>query len=180
MHRPEGPRVTGVRSTPAGEDVGAEFGPALRFLRALWELNHSLESASRAMKRRLGVSGPERLFIRVVGLRPGLTPAAVAEILRVDRSSVTPVLKRLEQRRLVYRERDPLDRRSFHLSLTASGSRIDSMDTGTIEAAVAQIIAASPRREVETAAATLVGVARQLSARTAQAGKGRARRSTRR
>jgi DNA-binding MarR family transcriptional regulator len=161
--------MTRTRPTLASDDVAAEFGPALHFLRALWELNHSLESASRTMKRRLGVTGPERLFIRVVGQRPGITPAAIAEILRVDRSSVTPLLKRLEQRRLVRRERDLLDGRSVHLSLTASGSRIDSMDSGTIEAAVSQIIAASPQREVEMTAATLVRVARQLSAKTARA-----------
>jgi DNA-binding MarR family transcriptional regulator len=118
------------------------------------------------------VTGPERLFVRIVGQRPGVTPAAIAEILRVDRSSVTPLLKRLVRRRLVVREPDPLDGRSVHLSLTAAGTRIDSMDTGTIEAAVTQIIAASPRREVEVTAATLVRVARQLVAKTARA-KGR-------
>lgn len=161
--------ATRARPFRARDEVAAEFGPALSFLRALWELNHSLESASRAMKRRLGVTGPERLFIRVVGQRPGITPAAIAEILHVDRSSVTPLLKRLEQRQLVAREPDPADGRSFHLSLTPLGSRIDAMDTGTIEAALSRIIAASPRREVEITAVTLVRVARQLSAKTARA-----------
>ncbi|GEJ57133.1 MarR family winged helix-turn-helix transcriptional regulator [Anaeromyxobacter diazotrophicus] len=150
------------------DDLGAEFGPALSFLRALWELNHTLESASRAMKRHLGVTGPERLFIRIVGQIPGITPAAVAEILHLDRSSVTPLLKRVERRRLVRRDRDAADGRSFHLTLTPAGERIDALQTGTIEAAVGAAIAATAARDVDVTARTLGHVAGRLRASAAR------------
>ena len=152
----------------AGDAVDEHFGSALAFLRALWELNHALERASRAMKRRLGVTGPERLFIRVVGRLPGTTPARVADILRVDRSSVTPLLKRLERRRLVSREPVESDRRSVRLYLTGAGARIDAMKRGTIEAAVTEILAGSARRHVEVTASTLGRIARQLLEKTSR------------
>jgi MarR family transcriptional regulator, organic hydroperoxide resistance regulator len=136
---------------------------ALQFLRALWELNHALISASRSMKKHLGVTGPERLFIRLVGSKPGIAPAEIAEIMHVHRSTVTPLIKRLERRRLIARAGNPVDGRSFHLFLTPTGRRIDTTRDRTIEAIVGEAVAESSRREVETTAAMLTRVARRLS-----------------
>jgi MarR family transcriptional regulator, organic hydroperoxide resistance regulator len=138
---------------------------AFQFLRALWELNHALESASRSMKKQLGVTGPERLFVRVVGNQPGITPREIAGILRVDPSSVTLLIKRTEARRLVARGANPADGRSFHLYLTPAGQRVDALRAGTIEAVVGEGIAASSPAEVATASAILVNVARRLASK---------------
>jgi DNA-binding MarR family transcriptional regulator len=143
--------------------MGQEFGGAFGFLRALWELNHALESASRSMKKQLGVTGPERLFVRVVGVRPGTTPLEVARTLRVHPSSVTALIKRLEKKQLVARGVNPADARSFHLYLTPEGQRVDALRERTIEAGVREAIAASDQDDVATASALLVTIAQHLA-----------------
>jgi len=150
---------TDVRVSPAPDD---DMTAALRFLRALWRLNHALESASRRMKRTYGITGPERLFIRVVGQRPGITPSEVARILSVDRSTVTPLLKRLEARRIVRRIPNPADGRSFHIALMQAGALADELRVGTIESSVRGAIADTDPKDVATCAALLVKISERL------------------
>lgn len=49
---------------------------------------------------------------------------AVAELLAVDRTTLTAALKPLERRGLVKVKEDPTDRRGRRLSLTAKGIRL--------------------------------------------------------
>lgn len=113
----------------------AELGPVLEFLRALWALDHALQSASKRMEASLGVTGPQRFVIRMIGRFPGVSAGEVADLLHVHPSTLTGVLKRLEQRGLVTRRADPADARRALLALTAKGRRVDARRTGTVEAA---------------------------------------------
>jgi DNA-binding MarR family transcriptional regulator len=140
------------------------FGVDLQFLRALWELDHALESASRRMKSKFGVTGRERLVIRIVGESPGITPGELAGVLHVHPSTVTALLKRLEHRRLVLRRQDAADARRGQLTLSASGRAIDALRTGTIEADVTAALAHAPPAQVSGATELLVSVARSLLA----------------
>ena len=45
------------------------LGPTLDFLRLLWELDHALQRRSKRMARALGLTGPQRLVLRIVGDR---------------------------------------------------------------------------------------------------------------
>lgn len=146
--------------------TSAEFAEELQFLRALWELDHALESASRSMKTTLGVTGRERLIIRIVGERPGITPGELAEVLHVHPSTVTALLKRLERKRHVLRTTDAADARSSQLTLGASGRRLDALRTGTIEADVRAALSLAPAHQVSAAAELLVAIARRLRGRS--------------
>jgi hypothetical protein len=93
------------------------LGETIDFLRLIWRVDHALHQASKRMQASLGVTGPQRLVIRIVGRFPGLTAGQLAEILYVDPSTMTGVLERLERRCLGsparselggnHRERDP-------------------------------------------------------------------------
>ncbi len=155
--------IGSVRSRTPRSDGTADLGTALTFLRALWGVNHAMERFSRSMQKRHGVTGPERLFIRVVGRKPGITPAELADILQVHRSSITPLIKKLERRRLIVRKANPDDARSFHLELTPGGHRIDALREGTIEEAVRRSIASTQPPDVATTSAMLVKLARRLT-----------------
>lgn len=163
--------VAEVRRLADGAPDPSGFGAELRFLRALWELDHALESASRRMKVAFGVTGRERLFIRIVGQRPGLTPGEVAQVLHVHPSSVTAIVKRLEQRRLVARRSDDTDARSYRLALTPAGERINATRAGTIEAVVRDALAAAQPRDVAATSELLVTVARRLFEAGVEAGR---------
>src|ERR1700760_4323141 len=101
-----------------------------------WELVRALAVRSKRMGRTLGVTGPQRLVIRVVGQSPDATAREIAEVLGLHPSTLTGVLARLERQRMIQRKVDPDDRRRVRFRLSAEGRRIDRERKGTVEAAV--------------------------------------------
>src|SRR5688572_22044536 len=70
----------------------------LEFMRAVWSLFHGMAVRSKRMQRGLGVSGPQRMVIRVVGRRPGIAASEIAAALDLHPSTLTGILARLESR----------------------------------------------------------------------------------
>src|SRR5216683_732224 len=93
--------------------------PALDFLRLLWAIEHRLQRMSKRMEASLGVTGPQRLVLRIVGRFPGLSAGDLAHIVQLHPSTITGILQRLEGRGLLVRERDPEDNRRVRLRLKA-------------------------------------------------------------
>jgi MarR family transcriptional regulator, organic hydroperoxide resistance regulator len=144
--------------------IEGPLGSALEFLRLLWAVDHSLQTASRRMARRVGVSGPQRVVLRIVGRRPGISPAGLASLLHLHRSSVTPLIQKLETRGFLRRAPHPSDGRRVLLSLTPRGRRIDRLSTGTVEAAVRRTLARTPAARVAAAESLLASLEEALSA----------------
>lgn len=109
-------------------------------MRLLWALAHALDRTSKRMSHELGVTGPQRLVLRVVGLFPGISAGELAHILHVHPSTLTGVLQRLVQQRLLARSASETDRRRAHLRLTPRGVRINQMSAGTVEASVGRTL----------------------------------------
>ena|SRR5687767_5012564 len=118
----------------------ARLPDVLQFMRLLWAVVHGLDAASKRMAGTLGVTGPQRLVIRVVGLFPGVSAGDLARVLHVHPSTLTGVLRRLIAQGLLRRDGDRGDRRKAVLRLTARGRRIDGAQEGTIEAAVVRTL----------------------------------------
>ena len=112
----------------------------MAFMQSLWELSHALDVSSKRMEQSIGVTGPQRLVIRMVGQEPGRTASDIAEALGKHPSTLTGVLARLEERGLLLRAVDPADRRRARFTLTAGGKRIDRERRGTVEAACARAL----------------------------------------
>jgi MarR family transcriptional regulator, organic hydroperoxide resistance regulator len=113
----------------------------LDFMQLLWAVVHGLERSSKGMAADLGVTGPQRLVLRVVGLFPGVSAGDLAAVLHVHPSTLTGVLQRLVAQRMLVRVADPGDRRRAVLRLAPSGVRVNAQRRGTIEAAVAGALA---------------------------------------
>jgi DNA-binding MarR family transcriptional regulator len=120
-------------------------------MRALWALDHALQSASKRMEAKVGVTAPQRLVVRIVGRFPGISAGEVAEILHLHPSTLTGVLKRLEARGLVGRAADPKDGRRALLSLTPRGRKIDALRPGTVEATVRRVLQEVPPGSAQSA-----------------------------
>jgi len=141
-----------TRLRPAGE--------TLQFMQRLWELVHALAVRSKRMGRTLGVTGPQRLVIRVVGQSPDATASEIADILGLHPSTLTGVLARLESQHLLQRRVDAADRRRVRFRLTPAGRRVDRERKGTVEAAVRRAIGrAGPERLAQTEAVIALLVA---------------------
>jgi DNA-binding MarR family transcriptional regulator len=143
-----------------GEAVS--LGKVLDFMRLIWALDHGLQSLSKQMHATLGLTGPQRVALRVLGRRPGISAGALANVLRIHPSTLTGVLHRLEVKGLVRRAPDAADRRRTLLRLTSRGRRFDTRTPGTVEAVVARVLAGIPEARLRPAADLLAAVAAAL------------------
>ena len=144
------------------EERPSRFGRALDFMRVLWALEQGLQAVSQQMSSTLGVTWPQRLVIRVVGLLPGITPGELAEILHVSPSSLSSVLMRLARPGALERRADPADRRKVRLYLTREGKRLDGLQRGTVEATIHRALGELSPEQVRSAQQVLATLARQL------------------
>jgi DNA-binding MarR family transcriptional regulator len=135
----------------------------LAFMQLLWAVDHGLRSISKRMQARLGVTGPQRLVLRMVGRFPGVRPGEVAELLHVHPSTLTGVLERLEQRGLIRRGEHSNDGRSATLHLTRAGQRVNSERSHTVEARVRRVLAGLPAARIAAASVVLEALALDLS-----------------
>jgi DNA-binding MarR family transcriptional regulator len=117
-------------------DAAPPLPDVLQFLQLLWAVVHGLEKVSKRMTGTIGVTGPQRLALRVVGLYPGLSAGDLATVLHLHPSTLTGVLQRLVAQRLLQRVEDPADRRRAILRLTALGARVNARSQGTAESLV--------------------------------------------
>lgn len=139
--------------------------PALDFLQHLWQLNHAMERTSARMEDELGVTAQQRLLIRVLGARSGMTAAELAAVLHLDPATISVSLKRLEARGLLKRRRDPADRRRSGLSLTPKGRSLTRASPLTVEAAVKRTLRHEGERNSKIVRRVLRGLAQALSAK---------------
>jgi hypothetical protein len=119
------------------EGARPPLGEALELLRLVWEVDHALQSASKRMEAALGVTGPQRLMLRIVGRFPRI-PAG--------------------------QTRDPQDGRRVLLGLTDQGRILDGERAGTIEGAVRRALARLSAEDVRGARATMSALAAALEA----------------
>jgi DNA-binding MarR family transcriptional regulator len=148
---------------PEGGGAGARpLGQVLEFMRVLWALDHQLQSASKRMEAGHGITGPQRLVVRIVGRFPGISAGEVSEILHLHPSTLTGILKRLAERGLVERRSDPGDARRALLHLTVRGRAVDDQRTGTVEAAVRRALVRLKPRSVHAAREVLEALAGEL------------------
>lgn len=141
--------------------------PAFRFMRLMWAVDHGLHKVSKRMTSVLGITGQQRFAVRVIANSPDITPGELSERMHLDPSTVTGILRRLEQSRMVVRRNDPGDARRTRLTLTEAGRRIDRLNAGTIESAVRSALGACPQGDVRAASRVLAALADELSAPSA-------------
>jgi DNA-binding MarR family transcriptional regulator len=137
--------------------------PVLEFMRVMWKVDHELQSVSKRMSGRLGLTAPQRLAVRFIGRHPGLTPGSLAELLHLHPGTVTGIVRRLESAGLVSRIRSEGDTRRIHLTLTPKGHVLNRRRKGTVEAAVRRTLEALTASDVDTAARVFTMLSQELA-----------------
>ena len=138
-------------------------GETLRFMQRLWDLVHALDVRSKRMAKTLGVTGPQRLVIRVLGRSPAMAASDIAETLGMHPSTLTGILRRLEGHRMIERKVDDADRRRARFRLTARGKQIDRERKGTVEAAVRRALGRADASIIGKTSAMLTFLTEELS-----------------
>jgi MarR family transcriptional regulator, organic hydroperoxide resistance regulator len=151
----------------AAERPSARLGGTLEFMRLLWALHHGLEKRSKRMEATLGVTGQQRLVVRMIGSFPGVTAGGLARLLHLHPSTVTGLLKRLERRGMIVRRGHAGgDRRVLAFFLSPRGERLDSRRSGTIESTMTRVLGSLPPRRVAAARDVLAALAGRFVTRS--------------
>jgi DNA-binding MarR family transcriptional regulator len=143
--------------------------PVLDFMRLLWSIEHGLQSTSKRMEAGLGITGPQRLVLKIVAQFPGIGASELAHVVRLHPSTITGVVQRLVEKRLLVRDRDPEDTRRVRLRVVRHARRYTRKSRGTVEAAVEGALRRAPAAHVRHARKVLLAVANALE-RSAGAG----------
>lgn len=88
--------------------------------RASMEINRTYKPLLDA----LGMTYPQYLVLNALWETDGLSISAIGSRLSLESSTITPLVKRLEQAGFVERQRSSQDERQVHVSLTKAGRAI--------------------------------------------------------
>lgn len=88
---------------------------------SLYGASLAINRAYKPMLDALGLTYPQYLVLSTLWETDRQTIGAIAERLSLEPSTITPLVKRLEQAGFVARERDPADERRVHVSLINAG-----------------------------------------------------------
>jgi DNA-binding MarR family transcriptional regulator len=143
---------------PRREDLGA----VLEIIRLLWAVDNGLHATSKRMTEIMGVTGQQRLLIRLIGKFPGATSGELADILEMPQSSISAIVELLVRRGMARRDRDAEDRRRLRISLTPRGKEIDAEWVGTVEASVRRALQKADAAKIRTLEELLGRLAAEL------------------
>jgi DNA-binding MarR family transcriptional regulator len=146
----------------ASEHPDRPLDPVLDFMRLLWSIEHRLQRVSKRMGNELGITGPQRLVLRVVGRFPGISASELAHIVRLHPSTITGILQRLTKKGWLERRRDPADTRRVQLLLKPQGVAYTRTARRTVEWAVTDALDHAGFSNVQAARKVLIGIADRL------------------
>ncbi len=149
---------------PAADAGATALGPVLGFMKDLWALEQGLNRRSRAMLARYGVTGPQRLVVRVVACLGDIGPATLARVLHLHPSSVTRLARRLEAGGYLHRRPDPSHAGRLLLGLGPRGTRLGNLRGGTVERSVESALAAATPGDVAATRRVMALLTDQLAA----------------
>lgn len=142
--------------------AGPQLDPTLDFLRLLWSIEHGLQSTSKRMGAAIGITGPQRLVLKMVSQSPDMSAGELARIVRLHPSTITGILQRLVAKGLLTREADPADTRRARLRVVEHAKSLTRRSPGTVESAVQQVLRRVPPIQVAHARTVLTAIADAL------------------
>jgi DNA-binding MarR family transcriptional regulator len=148
-------------------DTPLPLDDTLDFLRILWGIEHGLQRASKRMEAAIGITGPQRLVLRVLKAHPDITAHDLAAVVQLHPSTLTGVLQRLERKGLIARTRDEADNRRVRLRLRPEALPLADRKKGTVESRVRRALARQPARHVAITRNVLAAIAVALEDATA-------------
>jgi len=104
-------------SAPALDDIQ-------QVVQSLRRITKSIHEFSKAVDREFGITGPQLWAMRTINELGGCSAGDLAARLCVHPSTVTGVIQRLEEKKLIDRQKRSDDRRAVVLTLTPAGRKL--------------------------------------------------------
>lgn len=131
---------------------------------ALRRIVRLLRLADREAEAAHGLSAAQLFVLNTLWTEPASSLADLAARTMTDQSSVSTVVARLVERKLVARTTSEADRRRSELQLTAAGERIVRTSPRMPQTQIADVIAAMPERTRTELVRSLEGFATAIGA----------------
>ena len=119
---------------------------------------------SRKLRRSVGLSSPQLLVLQTAHDEDRPTASQIARSVSLSQATITTILKELERRELISRERGETDRRQVRVSLTEQGREVLANAPKPLQDSFAARFAALPRWEQHQVLAVLDRVATMMDA----------------
>lgn len=91
----------------------------------IYALSKEITNQYRPLLEKLDLTYPQYLVLMVLWEHQKLNVCEIGKILRLDSGTLTPLLKRLEAKQIVIRERSKQDERIVDVSLTEKGIALE-------------------------------------------------------
>ena len=91
---------------------------------AVYSAAHAFNRVYKPLLDELGLTYPQYLVIAVLTEKDGQTIGDIADRLGLEPSTITPLVKRLEQSGLLTRRRNPQDEREVNVTLSKQGKEV--------------------------------------------------------
>lgn len=91
----------------------------------LYALSRQVTALYRPLLEKLDLTYPQYLVLLLLWETDGVTVSDIGERLRLDSGTLTPLLKRMEQKGLISRRRNPADERQVTILLTDAGRALE-------------------------------------------------------
>jgi DNA-binding MarR family transcriptional regulator len=91
---------------------------------ALRKIIRAIDLYSRALVKRFGITGPQLIVLREIDNQTGMSAGELAQAVSLGQATLTGILERLENRKLVIRRRSEADRRKVQLRVTPAGKEL--------------------------------------------------------
>jgi DNA-binding MarR family transcriptional regulator len=109
---------------PRPEDSAeVRLAKAREYMRMVGRMNRRLRRLTAHLFSSRSITRPQYLVLLWVKNRAGLTQGELAAIVDSDANTVSSLVRRLEQKALLIRSRDPADRRAYRLRVTPKGAQ---------------------------------------------------------
>lgn len=87
----------------------------------LYATSMAINRTYKPMLDEMGITYPQYLVLNALGEADGMSVGSIAHRLALESSTITPLVKRMEQAGLVTRRRSQADERQVQVDLTAAG-----------------------------------------------------------
>ncbi|WP_080240324.1 MarR family winged helix-turn-helix transcriptional regulator [Spirosoma rigui] len=91
----------------------------------LYALSRQVTALYRPLLEKLNLTYPQYLVLLLLWETDSVTVSDIGERLRLDSGTLTPLLKRMEQKGLISRRRNPADERQVTILLTDAGRALE-------------------------------------------------------
>ena len=140
------------------KDLGEEILVALR------RVIRAVDQHSRQLVQSHGLTGPQALTLNEIVRNGRLTGSQLARNISLSQATVSDIVKRLEQRNLLSRTRDSVDKRKYFLEPTDAGRRIMQASVPLLQQRFAERLAELQDWERTQLLASLQRIAEMMNA----------------